>query len=1211
MTMLHSQRQPSTPCDVSCVHIMLPLLQANWRRHQLHQQQQLLKEQQLTAWAEEQYAAARAGRAAPVDDGGDGGSSSEESEETCSWKIRSKLALEEFVKPAKPVLQPFSRMVGREVPLNNTTSTKKWRGAVSGAMAASKLAAMAATAGNGGGGNGDADAAGEGGETAAGFAAVAFDGPRSTQQQQQQQTESITPGSAAPTGMPRCVCRGKGASARMEAGACLHYVKASTLVVQCKRLTGSQTARWCTLLKCLPVCASVSVALRPSSLSSSGGGGGSRISRTSSAAAAALAHMGSALLSNIASLLGTNRPRSSTGGNSIISINSTAPMAEHGHAAASSHSGSRNRSSSNAGGVGSGDGSSKTQGGLGKRLSMDLAALLGRHQTSSRVADVAAACRSSFYGPSTDLISSAGVQATQAAAADCSSSPASSATNALSKTHSSSKRRTSWWRSSSGSKDSSEGQQHPPPAAQPDRRGGMEEVTRNDSGDRRRGMEIARNSCGNDPPGAVVLTTQAQEIAAAPDIAARGAAAAAAYLQAASEALDRRQAVMTLCSAAALPVAPQQQEHPHSSSNSVDCSVLGDVSRSAPSAVQPEQDSSHTQSEGFQSSLVFAVSTAAAIVPQAAAAASSAEGFDSIWSIIQQPTPAADTAGDNKGRNGVSGAEQAPTPEPPLSLAVPVHRQLQQQQRAKAADEPQQCETVTPGSIAAAAVNPGRETSMGHSASQPQPPAKPKLLSQGEVAFQPSMPVLVTALDLSSSSSSNFNKQNSTNLTPPAASSTTSPSNSPAPQPPNEPLASSSSSSGRPGVRPNIRCIKFMRQGGVKPAGPLAAAAAASPAVVESPAAAETGPGDSTTASEAAAEASPMCIVPQVSSSSAAVAAAAPTAVRAWSAGRSTVSQKLAVARRMAATAATDGGGEDDGERGSGQATAGILNLQLDGSSSSKQRVAGTGGLAGPATAISSTSNSSSSIHAGASCLLPAVRDNKPRVRSADAGAHHVRPVPAVAGVRTAWSPELPLSHSRFSPPVSPKALSTHAATGNILAGRGCGSPTPMHGAQQQPINTTAAARAAGSLQAAGSGNAGGSRPEQHHAAPVKSRSDGLITSQPATGSSKGSRQVAAHGGPVCSATRGVTLLCGASAGLEPEDLLKQQQHHQQRRNSYSNDGSNPCSRKQGRIVQGTTGSNAAAGVSALGLAVGGGRLQPTLGAKTGGQMDARRSSVL
>jgi hypothetical protein len=142
--------------------------QAKWLLHRHQQQQQRLKEQQLAAWAAEHYAAAVAGRASvtaadastaqhdsdsdnPADDpaGSSGAAGQQQGSNSAGWR-RSRVTGEDATgKASKPIVQPWARMIGREVPLPLSPSaaaapqTSKWRGAVSGTMAVNKLSALA------------------------------------------------------------------------------------------------------------------------------------------------------------------------------------------------------------------------------------------------------------------------------------------------------------------------------------------------------------------------------------------------------------------------------------------------------------------------------------------------------------------------------------------------------------------------------------------------------------------------------------------------------------------------------------------------------------------------------------------------------------------------------------------------------------------------------------------------------------------------------------------------------------------------------------------------------------------------------------------------------------------------------------------------------------------------------------------------------------
>lgn len=144
------------------------MLQANWLLHKYRKDKRLAEEQDLTDWAEKHYAAAMAGRRSmtvnlnntrstvpaesesePDSESISGLSASQTSGELSpqSSRRRSKGAASDVAeKSSKPVVQPWTRMVGREAPVNTTntnaiTSNSKWRGAVAGAVAVNKLAA--------------------------------------------------------------------------------------------------------------------------------------------------------------------------------------------------------------------------------------------------------------------------------------------------------------------------------------------------------------------------------------------------------------------------------------------------------------------------------------------------------------------------------------------------------------------------------------------------------------------------------------------------------------------------------------------------------------------------------------------------------------------------------------------------------------------------------------------------------------------------------------------------------------------------------------------------------------------------------------------------------------------------------------------------------------------------------------------------------------
>lgn len=154
------------------VPLCVDAAQAKWLLWRHQQEQRRLKEQQLAAWAAEHYAAAVAGRASVTADAStaqqQGSSDSEEPEgpaaasgrasggqgSSVGWRRSRVTGDDSTAKPAKPIVQPWARMVGREVPLPLSPNaaaaaappTAKWRGAVSGAMAANKLSALGSAA---------------------------------------------------------------------------------------------------------------------------------------------------------------------------------------------------------------------------------------------------------------------------------------------------------------------------------------------------------------------------------------------------------------------------------------------------------------------------------------------------------------------------------------------------------------------------------------------------------------------------------------------------------------------------------------------------------------------------------------------------------------------------------------------------------------------------------------------------------------------------------------------------------------------------------------------------------------------------------------------------------------------------------------------------------------------------------------------------------
>lgn len=155
--------------------------QAKWLLWRHQREQRRLKEQQFAAWAAEHYAAAVAGHASVAADAStaqQGSSDSEDAEDPAAsgrapggqdstgWRRSRVTGEDSTAKPAKPIVQPWARMVGREVPLLLSTNaaaappTAKWRGAVSGAMAANKLSALGSAAAADGAGEQAAAASG-------------------------------------------------------------------------------------------------------------------------------------------------------------------------------------------------------------------------------------------------------------------------------------------------------------------------------------------------------------------------------------------------------------------------------------------------------------------------------------------------------------------------------------------------------------------------------------------------------------------------------------------------------------------------------------------------------------------------------------------------------------------------------------------------------------------------------------------------------------------------------------------------------------------------------------------------------------------------------------------------------------------------------------------------------------------------------------------
>jgi hypothetical protein len=167
--------------------------QAKWLLHKHQREQQHLKEQQLAAWAAEHYTAAAAASRKTLkvnSNAAQSGSDSEADEgaesdhQSAEYRRRSRITHEDSTKKPKAIVQPWSRMVGREVPIAALPATQpgaaaaaaagnpKWRGAAAGAMAANKLALLVQDAAAAA--EGDCSGAGQldSGEAGTGSAAV-------------------------------------------------------------------------------------------------------------------------------------------------------------------------------------------------------------------------------------------------------------------------------------------------------------------------------------------------------------------------------------------------------------------------------------------------------------------------------------------------------------------------------------------------------------------------------------------------------------------------------------------------------------------------------------------------------------------------------------------------------------------------------------------------------------------------------------------------------------------------------------------------------------------------------------------------------------------------------------------------------------------------------------------------------------------------------
>ncbi len=140
------------------VHITM---QANWRLHKHRKEKKQLEEQHLTQWAEQHLAAAQRSRKSLTAAAESDSDSETESAESSSskWRRNRVTGEQDYTKPAKPVVQPWARMIGREAPITDGIApptpgagkSSKWRGAVSATVAASKLAdASSGAAANGG-----------------------------------------------------------------------------------------------------------------------------------------------------------------------------------------------------------------------------------------------------------------------------------------------------------------------------------------------------------------------------------------------------------------------------------------------------------------------------------------------------------------------------------------------------------------------------------------------------------------------------------------------------------------------------------------------------------------------------------------------------------------------------------------------------------------------------------------------------------------------------------------------------------------------------------------------------------------------------------------------------------------------------------------------------------------------------------------------------
>jgi len=949
---------------------------------------------------------------------------------------------------------------------------------------------------------------------------------------------------------------------------------------------------------------------------------GVKVARTSSTAAA-LAHKGSTLLSNLTSLF--SRTKSSTGG-----TDNAAPGT-----AGSSSSGSRG--SSSAGGV---QGGAPAGVSLTKRLSMDLAAFFtghGTHKAQGSLADSSAASKPASTHVasrgSLDLGGLVGRSGGSGGASRDSHDEAAAAAVAggrgppLAPTppprRSSVEFVRSLFRRSSVDLPAPAPDTTSATAAAAAIRGGGGDLTAPGS------RFITAESCGpsqltspllsgcatartswtdtdkDESAAAAAAAAGAAGGAASPDLAARGAAAAAAYLDAASRALASREAVMSLCGG----ITPQ-----------------GLSAEQQAGALQGRSTGreDYTLSGGItgacRSSVVFAAGAAGAVSSAADGEEAAADGFENIWSKIA--TASAGGSGSSSNRGAAAAAQhqqqqqqQSHEPKQGLQAAAASEQPQGQPQTRQQADALQAVQpSVGPPTATSSSRSNSRQTELLQ-------PGKPKVVGQGEVGFQPNKPVLLTAADITSSS---FYKQSGTTSSkapatskaptavdasssslykstahpyqaPPeldaapataagpavAASSSlyapgnqrgpspaavtigdsllvqlptaaTSPSASPgtsspqspaspmhqqqrvwspkAPQPPRAPSGGS-----RPGPRPQM----FARQGGLKSidlAADVAAALARPGAAAEDTTAPPARTPPPPPAAAAAAAASPL-----------ETAAKGPPA-RPPSAGMSSVSRKLAVARRMAATAAADA---DE----TSSPTA--LNLQLDGSKSivSRKSIAQPDEvlvkLTGPSDGSSSSSPSSPASIAQGVSSRKAV-DFAP-----------LRPTAAAGKPGVAWAPD---SSIRMGPTGGSGDLNTHI-TANFLGGRG--SPDPS--AHPQVISALAG------KSAKGSSAAGSTLPIL-----IGHRRDGSDSSV--------SANLISGKGPKLAVGRNA----GGSAVL---GVAKDTEGTKPRRNSYSNDGSNP---------------NSAGESGRGGLAVAGGKLRPTSGAKSGDQPDhLKRLSLL